>query len=130
MQWRKSMLSPSRTVEIFQMQPEPQSFTQGETIFKEGEKGQVMYGVLEGEVSLVINNQAVETILTGDVFGEGALVGSDRLRASTAIAKTDCKLAVLNLERFLFVVQETPQFALNVMRSMSDRLRNFKRLGT
>jgi CRP/FNR family transcriptional regulator, cyclic AMP receptor protein len=124
------MLSHSRTVEIFQMQPGPQSFGQGETIFNEGEKGQVMYGVLEGEVSLVINNRAVETILTGDVFGEGALVDPDRLRASTAIAKTDCKLAVLNLERFLFVVQETPQFALNVMRSMSDRLRNFKRAAT
>lgn len=120
------MLSPSRTVEIFQMQPEPQSFAQGETIFREGEKGQVMYGVLEGEVNLVINNRAVETILTGDVFGEGVLVGPDRLRSSTAIAKTDCKLAVLNLERFLFVVQETPQFALNVMRSMSDRLRHLK----
>jgi CRP/FNR family transcriptional regulator, cyclic AMP receptor protein len=124
------MLSPSRTVEIFQMQPEPQSFAQGETIFDAGEKGEVMYGILEGEVNLVINNQVVETILTGDVFGEGALVDPNRLCASTAIAKTDCKLAVLNLERFLFVVQETPQFALNVMRSMSDRLRNLKHLAT
>jgi CRP/FNR family transcriptional regulator, cyclic AMP receptor protein len=120
------MLSASRTVEIFQIQPEPQSFAQGETIFKEGEKGEFMYGVLEGEVSLVINDQVIETILTGDVFGEGALVRPERLRASTAIAKTDCKLAVLNLERFLFAVQETPQFALNVMRSMSDRLRHLK----
>jgi CRP/FNR family transcriptional regulator, cyclic AMP receptor protein len=120
------MLSPSRTVEIFQMQPEPQSFAQGETIFNVGEKGEVMYGILEGEVNLVMNNRVVETILTGDVFGEGALVVPDRLRASTAIAKTDCKLAVINLERFLFVVQETPRFALNVMRSMSDRLRHLK----
>jgi CRP-like cAMP-binding protein len=120
------MLSPSRTVEIFQMQPGPRSFAQGEIIFKEGEKGEDMYGILEGEVNLVINSRVVETILTGDVFGEGALVDPERRRASTAIAKTDCKLAVLNLERFLFVVQETPQFALNVMRSMSDRLRWLK----
>jgi CRP/FNR family transcriptional regulator, cyclic AMP receptor protein len=49
------MLSPSRTVEIFQMQPEPQSFAQGETIFNVGEKGEVMYGILEGEVNLVIS---------------------------------------------------------------------------
>jgi CRP/FNR family transcriptional regulator, cyclic AMP receptor protein len=124
------MLSPSRTVEIFQLQPEPQSFAQGETIFNAGEKGKFMYGILEGEVNLVMNNRVVETILTGDVFGEGALVDPDRLRASTAIAKTDCKLAVINLERFLFVVQETPQFALNVMRSMSDRLRNLKHSAT
>ncbi len=121
------MQRPSKTVEILQKEPGPQSFAPGETIFYEGEKGEVMYGVLEGEVNLAINNQAVETISTGDIFGEGALFDTDRLRAFTAIAKTDCKLAVLNLERFLFIVQETPLFALNVMRSMSNQLRQLKR---
>jgi hypothetical protein len=33
------MLSASRTVEIFQLQPGPQCFAAGEIIFKEGEKG-------------------------------------------------------------------------------------------
>lgn len=120
------MLSPSRTVEIFQLQPGPQLFAAGETIFKEGEKGEVMYGIVEGEVELVVNHQVVETILTGDVFGEGALVDPAMLHASTAIAKMDCKLAVLNRERFLFVIEQTPEFAINVMRSMSNRLRHFK----
>jgi CRP/FNR family transcriptional regulator, cyclic AMP receptor protein len=120
------MLNPSKTVEIFQIQSGPQSFAKGETIFKEGEEGEVMYGILEGEVELLVNNRAVETILTGDVFGEGALVDPERLHSSTAIAKTDCKLAALNMERFLFVVQETPEFALNVMRSLSNRLRHLK----
>jgi CRP-like cAMP-binding protein len=120
------MLSPSRTVEIFQLPPGPQSFAAGETIFKEGEKGEVMYGIVEGEVELVVNHQVVETILTGDVFGEGVLLDPEMLHASTAIAKTDCKLAVLNRERFLFVIEQTPAFAINVMRSMSNRLRHFK----
>ncbi|MCG9892887.1 MAG: cyclic nucleotide-binding domain-containing protein [Thermosynechococcaceae cyanobacterium MS004] len=122
------MLSPSRTVEIFQLEPGPQLFSEGETIFAEGEKGEVMYGILEGEVNLIVNHHVVETILTGDVFGEGALVDLEHLRASTAIAKTDCKLVVLNQERFLFVIEQTPEFAVNVMRSMSNRLRHFKHL--
>ena len=33
----------------------------------------------------------------------------------------------LDEERFLFVVQETPMFALDVIRSYSDRLRRLKR---
>ena len=80
-----------------------------------------MYGVLEGEVELCVNNRTVETLRIGEVFGVGALVvpGS---RPYTAIARQDTKLAFLDEKRFLFVVQETPVFALQVMKSYSERL--------
>ncbi len=120
------MLTPLETVKLFQCQPGPQVFAPGDIIFKEGESGEVIYGVLEGEINLRVDGQVVETIQVGDIFGEGALVDPEGLRASTAIAKTAVKLAVLDRERFLFVVQETPRFALNVMRSLSLRLRQFK----
>jgi CRP-like cAMP-binding protein len=122
------MLQPVETVKIFQNQPVPKSVSAGEIIFKEGERGDLMYGLLEGEVELIVNNKVVETIKKGDVFGEGALVQPEHKRASTAIAKTDCKLAFLDRERFLFAVQQTPMFALEVMKSYSDRLRRLKRL--
>ncbi|MBD2102846.1 cyclic nucleotide-binding domain-containing protein [Leptolyngbya sp. FACHB-261] len=122
------MLEPAEVVRIFQRQLEPKLFSAGEVIFEEGQPGDVMYGILEGEVDLVVNGKTVETIKTGDVFGEGALVHQDGLRASTAIAKTDCNLAFLDQKRFLFAVQETPMFALEVMRSFSNRLRHLKRL--
>lgn len=121
------MLDPARTVSIFQKQPEPMSFLAGEVIFEEGKFGDVMYGIIEGEVELFVNGKVVETIKQGDVFGEGALVHQEHTRASTAIAKTECKLADLDQERFLFAVQETPMFALDVIRSYSDRLRRLKR---
>ncbi|GAB4237490.1 MAG: hypothetical protein Kow0049_23310 [Stanieria sp.] len=120
------LLEPAKTVSIFQTQSEPQFFAAGEMIFKQGEFGDVMYGIIEGEVEIVINGKVVETIQAGDVFGEGALVQPEATRASNAVAKTDCKLAYLDKERFLFVVQETPMFALHVMRSYSNRLRKFK----
>lgn len=121
------MLDPARTVSIFQKQPGQMSFLAGEVIFEEGKFGDVMYGIIEGEVELFVNGKVVETIKKGDVFGEGALVHQEHTRASTAIAKTECKLADLDQERFLFAVQETPMFALDVIRSYSDRLRRLKR---
>ncbi|OZH54699.1 cyclic nucleotide-binding protein [Hydrocoleum sp. CS-953] len=121
------MLEPAKTVELFQKQPGNQTFYPGDVIFEDGKKGDVMYGIIEGVVELFVNGQVVETIKTGDVFGEGALVHEEHTRASTAIAKTECKLAYLDQERFLFVVQETPMFALYVVRSYSDRLRRLKR---
>lgn len=98
----------------------------GEVIFRQGEHGEEMYGLLSGEVELKVNDQIKETIQAGDVFGEGAIVQPKHTRASTAIAKTDCEIATLDRERFLFAIQETPLFALEVIKSLSDRLRIFK----
>lgn len=121
------MLSPIETIKLFQSQPE-QIFSQGDIIFKNGEQGMVMYGIIEGEIEMYINGKVIELIKKGDVFGQGALVHEDYLRASTAMAKTDCKLAVLDREHFLFAVQQTPMFALEIMRSYSDRHRHLKKV--
>lgn len=120
------MLEPAKTVLIYQKQPGIKEFSQGEVIFQAGEIGAVMYGLLEGEVELFVGNRVVETIETGDVFGEGALVHESHKRATTAVAKTNCKVAYLDKDRFLFAVHETPVFALEVMRSYSNRLRRLK----
>jgi CRP-like cAMP-binding protein len=64
----------------------------------------------------------VETVGEGGIIGEMGLIDRGP-RSATAIAKTDCKLVPLNEQRFTFMVQETPNFALQVMRIMADRLR-------
>jgi len=120
------MLSPVKTVEIFQSTPAPQIFAPGEIIFSNGDSGDTMYGLLEGEVEITLNGKVLETIYKGDIFGEGALVHLDSKRASTAIAKTECKLALMERKNFLFAVQQTPMFGLEVMRSYSDRIRRLR----
>lgn len=119
------MLQPIETVKLFKKQPE-QQYLASQVIFEEGQTGDVLYGILEGEIQLWVNSKVVETLTTGDVFGEGALVQPDHTRASTAIAKTDCLLATMDKSRFLFAVQQTPMFALEVLKSYSDRLRRLK----
>jgi CRP-like cAMP-binding protein len=121
-----TMLEPATVVKIFQKQPDPQTLAAGQVIFAQGEAGDLMYGILQGEVELLVDGKAIETLKAGDVFGVGALVHLDGIRESSAIAKTDCQLAVLDRERFLFAVQETPLFALEVMRSYSNRLQRLK----
>jgi len=115
------MLSPVQTISIFQKQPDPQVFSAGQVIFEEGQPGDFMYGIIEGEVEILINNKVVETIHLGEVFGVGVLVRVKN-RTYTAIAKTDSKLAFLDESRFLFAVQETPMFALHVIKNYSERL--------
>jgi CRP/FNR family transcriptional regulator, cyclic AMP receptor protein len=120
------MLEPARTVSIFQKEPKHLDFLAGDVIFEIGQPGAVMYGVIEGTVDLVVREKVVETIVKGDVFGEGVLVHPSKKRASTAIARTNCTLACLDEKRFLFAIQNTPMFAVEIMRSFSDRLRRLK----
>ena len=120
------MLEPTQVIELFLTSPHIQTVKAGETIFEVGMPGDVMYGVIEGEVDLRVNGHVFEPIGHGDVFGEGALVQMPPLRASTAVAKTNCKLAIVDKSHFLFLVQETPLFALEVIRSLSHRLRAAK----
>jgi CRP/FNR family cyclic AMP-dependent transcriptional regulator len=117
------MLSPVETVKILYKNGHPLSLKTGDIIFEQGQFGEVMYGIIEGEVGLFLGNLLVETIEKGDLFGEGALVQPEHLRATTAKALTDANLVTLDRERFLFAVQETPLFALQALKSFSDRLR-------
>ncbi len=121
------MLEAAEIVRLLQKQSEPETFSAGQEIFKEGEPGDVMYGILEGKIDLVVHGKTVETVDTGEVFGVGVLVGVG-YRTYTAIAKTDCKLAFLDRRQFLFAVQETPIFALKVMKSYSERLSRLERM--
>ena len=94
----------------------------GEAIFQAYDMGAEMYVVLEGEVELTIDGRVLETVGPGEPFGEMALIDQEP-RTATAIAKTPCKLAVIPEKRFLFMVAQTPHFALLIMKVMADRLR-------
>jgi CRP-like cAMP-binding protein len=56
------------------------------------------------------------------VFGEMALIDSNP-RAATAVASTACKLVPVSQKRFLFMVQQTPHFSLQIMKVIAERLR-------
>lgn len=98
----------------------------GETVFNEGDDGYVMYVVLEGSVKLSVTGRSVEKVGKGGVFGEMALIDSAP-RSASATAVTDCTLVSVTAERFKTLVQETPGFALEIMRIMASRLRSMDR---
>ena len=99
-----------------------QEFQANSTIFAEGTPGDVMYVVLDGEVELRVRSEVLEVAGPGDIVGEMALIDA-KPRSATARAKSDCRLAPVDERRFLFLVHETPFFALHVMRVLADRLR-------
>ncbi|MGL5080328.1 MAG: cyclic nucleotide-binding domain-containing protein [Microcoleaceae cyanobacterium] len=123
------MLTPVETVQILQKHgSEAMHVAAGEVIFDQGEPGDLMYGIVAGAVQFALDGKQAESLEMGDVFGEGAIVNPDHKRRSTATAKTDCTLVSLDRERFLFAIQQSPVFALEVLRSYSDRVNDLRHL--
>jgi len=113
---------PMAKLDLFRNEREWVRVQAGQTIFESGQSGDTMYVVLEGEVELTAGSKVIETVSWGGIFGEMALIDKAP-RSARAIAKTDCKLAVLNEKRFTYLVQNTPYFSMEVMKIMADRLR-------
>ena len=109
-------------LEAVQKEPNRQTFAGGEFIFHQGEVGTYMYVVVEGTIDISVHGSLVRTMGPGDLFGEMALI-DDSPRSANAIAKTDCMVAAIDERQFLFLIHETPMFALQVMTVMADRLR-------
>ena len=109
-------------LDMFAAEAEPRVCEAGETIFREYDMGAEMYVVLEGEVELTIDSKVLEILGPGEPFGEMALI-DQAPRTATAIAKTPARLVVIPEKRFLFMVQTAPEFALQIMKTMADRLR-------
>jgi CRP/FNR family transcriptional regulator, cyclic AMP receptor protein len=107
---------------VFVNAKEQREVAAGGTVFAEGDEGHEMFGLISGQVELRTGDSTVTVIEPGDTFGEMAIV-SDKPRSLTAVATEPSVLAVIDDRAFLYLVHETPTFALQVMRSMAERIR-------
>ena len=107
---------------LFEKDAVPTPYSAGQVIFEDGQARDFMYVIKKGEVDIVIRDQVVETVGEEGFFGELALIDRSP-RSATAIAKTDCVLIKIDERQFLYLIQETPFFALIVMGTMAARIR-------
>ena len=101
----------------------PIFYQQGAPIVAEGQKGLLMYAVLEGRVSISIGGSVVERLGPGGVFGEAALVDAAATRIADAAAETDVSLQPISRKAFLTLVKVSPEFAQTMLSSLAGRLR-------
>jgi serine phosphatase RsbU (regulator of sigma subunit) len=116
------MLPTMQHLDLLSYSDDHQLLPAGQVIFKEGDPGREMFVVLEGEISVTVDGREIDHLSAGSILGEMALV-DERPRSATAAAATDCRLLVLDQERFTRLIQKSPDFAVRVMRIMSSRLR-------
>ena len=118
------------TMRALANQAEVLTLRAGEVLFEAGDVGTSMYGLLEGSIRLTwIDDQGLEgteDIPQGHVFGAGAVVMDGHRRLGTATAMVESRLIEMNRDKFLFAVQESPMFAIELLASVDGRLRDLK----
>jgi CRP/FNR family cyclic AMP-dependent transcriptional regulator len=115
------------TIDLFKNEKNFITIPAGEIIFQKDGIADRMYAVLEGEVEISIDGKLLDITGAGGIVGEMALISASP-RSATAIAKTECKLVPIDEKRFTFLVQQTPYFALSVMKIMVERIRKLDAL--
>jgi CRP-like cAMP-binding protein len=112
------------TDSLFMNAPDHVDIPAGHVVYAEGDTGDHMYGIVEGTVTLAKGPTVIAVLGPGDVFGERALI--DHLpRNVTAVAGSDTTLAEIDRRLFLFLVHESPTFALGIMGALAGRLRAY-----
>jgi len=108
-------------LEVFKDSNDLVEFPAGTVIIREGQEGNQLYVVMEGEVTISLKNKVLAKASRGEMVGEMALINAE-LRSATVTAETDVVLAVIDQPSFESLLKYVPDFSLHVMNVLADRL--------
>ncbi len=98
----------------------------GSDLFREGESGNEMFIIREGQVEILKAFEGEDRVLAvlteGDFFGEIAVL-EDLPRCASARAQSDCVLLRIDRSTFDQIVRHNPEIAVRMLRKLLRRLR-------
>ena len=134
------MLKPQITnaipnVENFLRHCERQQYKAKATVMKQGEAGDRLYLILEGSVSVMVEDESepdhmmvVSYLNPGDFVGEMGLFEDEITpRSAMVVAKTQCEVAEISYEKFHQISAQYPEVLSAIARQLGKRLRQTTR---
>lgn len=102
------------------------------TIIHEGDKPDTLYYIIDGSVSVLIeDDEGREIVLAylnpGDFFGEMGLFEEDISRSAWVVARTSCEMAQINYEQFRNLAMDDAAIIFKLAAQMATRLRKTSR---
>ncbi len=103
----------------------------GEIILREGEHGETLYLLLEGEVEIVKDHgtphaRTLKEVVPVDYFGEMAILDSAP-RAATAVARTHARLLTLDGGGLKSLILQIPEISFAIFPVLTARVRKAER---
>jgi CRP/FNR family transcriptional regulator len=102
-------------------------YQSGEVIIQQGEVGDCMYVVQEGQVEVILEGEGGQTHRVGvrgegEFFGEMAIFDRD-VRSATVRALGEARILTVDKKNFMRRVHEDPSLAFRLVETMSGRIR-------
>jgi len=98
----------------------------GEILIRQGEPGDCMYVIEEGQVEIVAESDGHEVVLRragpGEIIGEMAIFERE-VRSATVRAAGDVRALTVDKGNFLKRINEDPSLAFRLVQQMSHRVR-------
>lgn len=111
---------PAEELETISKHVARTQMSEGRHIAQEGDFAYKFFGILSGTATVVVNENVVATLTTGDVFGEMALIQDD-LRNASVIADTDLDLVTMASWDFRDARASCPTFKAAIDRIIASR---------
>src|SRR6185436_12481118 len=106
----------------------------GAVLFREGDPGDSVALLLEGQLDVVHEAAGEETLLrtveSGAVVGEIAASAEGRARTATVRARTACRIVKVTAPRFRTLLRERPEILEQMYWMQVDRVRHVNRPAT
>jgi serine phosphatase RsbU (regulator of sigma subunit) len=111
----------------------PQDLEQGSLMFREGDKGNDCYIIVEGQVEIIKSLGTPDERLlgvreSGEAIGEMSLFSEDHQRTASVRAKTPLKLLVMKRDHLESLLRGHPDLAFNLVATLSRRLEKSENL--
>jgi CRP-like cAMP-binding protein len=103
------------------------TYNDGEVITRQGDVGDCMYVIQQGQVQVLVEKDGVETPLRiaseGEFMGEMAIFDREE-RSATLRAVGEARVLTIDKKNFLKRVHKDPSLAFRLVRTMSKRVRD------
>lgn len=129
--WLFQDLAPKQSRKLASIASE-KTIARGKSIFSEGDEGNGFYAVLSGQVrvyklSVEGKEQTLHVFGPGETFGEVPVFAGGKFPAHAATLK-ETKVLFFPRQAFVDLIRTDPSLALNMLATLSRRLRQFNTL--
>lgn len=102
------------------------AFRKGASVVQEGQLGETLFVILEGEAKVVRGGRRIATMLPGDFFGEISLLDGGP-RTASVVAVTPLVAVRIHRRPFLKTLAAEPDMTTKVLVELTGRLRRAQR---
>lgn len=101
-------------------------FAKHQCVFQEGDHGDAMYLIVDGQVKVHSNDQVFAELGPRDCFGEMSILDAEP-RSASITSLTDLRLLKIQREDFSEILAERPEISQGIMQVLAHRLREANR---